>query len=315
MIHVLLPVKYYNIYILFKCYDHKYQTSISGIAARDDNLVLRWCYETSIGTNFSIILVGTLAISLIYGLISSSSCRCTSFVVALASASAFSSQILSHKSKIKVLRNSPYQGSCHLEYPQSKSLYQKNQITISTTGFQHLHCDNRMNKREIELHYLPCSICGVVVLSFHHSTKSIEASSSRIDTKWVGGMRRGSSQDATGWAAPSHCSLLHWKSVFLLRLHPRMVPTTRRSWSQMQPWSSQGSKCCTLLVKMSARVFYCLCFCLLPRCQNVLKNPRTPAKMKCCITGGSGYYLPVEEGLFWILYYIEVYTWTTIKTN
>ena len=27
-------------------------------------------------------------------------------------------------------------------------------------------------------------------------------------------------------------------------------------------------------------------------------------------------YLPIEEGLFWILCaYIEVYTWTTIKTN
>jgi hypothetical protein len=49
---------------------------------------------------------------------------------------------------------------------------------------------------------------------------------------------------------------------------------------------------------------------------NVLQNPRTPAKMKCCVTTDSGYYPPVEEGLFWILCaYIEVYTWTTIKTN
>ena len=57
---------------------------------------------------------------------------------------------------------------------------------------------------------------------------------------------------------------------------------------------------------------------LLPpaKAQNVLENPRTPSKMKCCVTGGSGYYLPVEEGMFWILCaYIEVYTWTTIKTN
>jgi hypothetical protein len=33
-------------------------------------------------------------------------------------------------------------------------------------------------------------------------------------------------------------------------------------------------------------------------------------------TAGSGYYPPVEEDMFWILCaYIEVYTWTTIKTN
>jgi hypothetical protein len=44
------------------------------------------------------------------------------------------------------------------------------------------------------------------------------------------------------------------------------------------------------------------------RRQNVLQNPRTPAKMKCCVTSGLGYYPPVE-GLFWILCaYIEVYT-------
>ena len=42
-----------------------------------------------------------------------------------------------------------------------------------------------MNKKEIELHYLPCNICGTDVLGFHHSTKSTEASSSRSDTKVV----------------------------------------------------------------------------------------------------------------------------------
>ena len=57
-------------------------------------------------------------------------------------------------------------------------------------------------------------------------------------------------------------------------------------------------------------------FCLPPRCQNVLQNPRTPSKMKCCVTADLGYYPPVEEGMFWILYaYIEVHTWITIKTN
>jgi hypothetical protein len=38
------------------------------------------------GTKSSSIFVGTLAISLIYGIISSSSCGCSSFVVTLASA-------------------------------------------------------------------------------------------------------------------------------------------------------------------------------------------------------------------------------------
>jgi hypothetical protein len=128
-------------------------------------------------------------------------------------------------------------------------------------------------------------------------------------------MLRGGSQHGTGWAAPSCCSLLRWKTVFFSWRCSRMVRTTRRSWSKIQPWSSQGSKCCTLWVKRSAQVFY-LRFWLLPRRQNVLKNPRTPAKMKCCVTSGSGYYPHVEEGLFWILCaYIEVYTWTTIKTN
>jgi hypothetical protein len=52
----------------------------------------------------------------------------------------------------------------------------KNQITISIAGFQHLYCENRMNKQEIELHYSPCSICGTDILGFHHSTKSTEMS-------------------------------------------------------------------------------------------------------------------------------------------
>jgi hypothetical protein len=82
----------------------------------------------------------------------------------------------------------------------------------------------------------------------------------------------------------------------------------------MQPWCSQGSKCCTLYEEVGLG----LLSTLLPptRRQNVLQNPQTPAKMKCCVTAGSGYYLPIEEGMFWILcVYIEVYTWTIIKTN
>jgi len=59
-----------------------------------------------------------------------------------------------------------------------------------------------MNKKEIELHYLPYNICCTDVLGFHHSTKSTEASSSRSDTKVVAGMRRGGSWHGTGWAAP-----------------------------------------------------------------------------------------------------------------
>ena len=56
--------------------------------------------------------------------------------------------------------------------------------------------------------------------------------------------------------------------------------------------------------------------CLPLRRQNVLQNPRTHAKMKWCVTGSSGYYPLVKEGLFWIICaYIEVYTWTTIKNN
>ena len=143
---------------------------------------------------------------------SSSSCRCSSFVVTLASA--FISQILLCKSKIKVLRNFPHGGWCHLKNPQSKSGFEKNQIIISIAGFQHLHCKNRMNKKEIELHYLSWCICGTDILGFHHSTKSTEASSSRSDTKVVAGMRRGGSRHGTGWAAPSRCSLLRWKPMF-----------------------------------------------------------------------------------------------------
>ena len=45
-----------------------------------------------------------------------------------------------------------------------------------------------MNKKEIELHYLPCSICGTDVLGFHHSMKSTMVSSSRSNTKVVAGM-------------------------------------------------------------------------------------------------------------------------------
>jgi hypothetical protein len=56
-----------------------------------------------------------------------------------------------------------------------------------------------MNKKEIELKYSPCSICGTDVLGFHHSTKSTKASSSHSDTKVVAGMRRGGSRHGTGW--------------------------------------------------------------------------------------------------------------------
>jgi hypothetical protein len=60
-----------------------------------------------------------------------------------------------------------------------------------------------MNKKEIELHYLPDSICGTDVLSFHHSIKFTEASSSHSDTKVVAGMRRGGSQHCRdGWPPP-----------------------------------------------------------------------------------------------------------------
>jgi hypothetical protein len=142
------------------------------------------------GTKSSIIFVGTLAISSIYGIISSSSCRCYSFVVTLASA--FSSQILLHKSKIKVLRNFPYGGSCYLKNPQSKSGYKKTNYH-KYNRILDLYCEKRMNKKEIELHYLPYSICGPDVLGFHHSMKSTEVSSSRSDTKVVAGMRRGGS--------------------------------------------------------------------------------------------------------------------------
>jgi hypothetical protein len=50
-----------------------------------------------------------------------------------------------------------------------------------------------MNKKEIELRYLPCSIYATDVLGFHHFTKSTKASSSRSDTKVVAGMHRGGS--------------------------------------------------------------------------------------------------------------------------
>ena len=69
-------------------------------------------------------------------------------------------------------------------------------------GFQHLHCENRMNKKEIKLQYLPGSICGTDVLGFHHSMKSTEASLRHSDTKVVAGMRRGGSRHGTGWTAP-----------------------------------------------------------------------------------------------------------------
>ena len=73
-----------------------------------------------------------------------------------------------------------------------------------------------------------------------------------------------------------------------------------------------------VLHTLSEEVSLGLLSMLLPpaRHQNVFENPRTPTKMKCCVTGGSGYYPPIEEGMFWILYpYIEVYAWTIIKTN
>jgi hypothetical protein len=75
------------------------------------------------GMKSSIVFVETLAISLICGIISSSSYRYSSFVLTLASA--FISQILLHKSKIKVLRNFPSGGLCHLKNPQSKSGHEK----------------------------------------------------------------------------------------------------------------------------------------------------------------------------------------------
>jgi hypothetical protein len=59
-----------------------------------------------------------------------------------------------------------------------------------------------MNKKEIKLHYLPCSICGIDVLGFYHSTKSIEASSCCSDTKVVARMCRGDSRHGRRWAAP-----------------------------------------------------------------------------------------------------------------
>ena len=55
-------------------------------------------------------------------------------------------------------------------------------------GFQHLHYENRMNKKEIELHYLPCSIYGTDILGFHRSMKSTKASSSHSDTKVAAGV-------------------------------------------------------------------------------------------------------------------------------
>ena len=60
-----------------------------------------------------------------------------------------------------------------------------------------------MNKKEIRLHYLPCSICGTDALGFHHSTKSTEASSRHNDTKVVASMRRVVLNTARdGWPPP-----------------------------------------------------------------------------------------------------------------
>jgi hypothetical protein len=61
---------------------------------------------------------------------------------------------------------------------------------------------NRINKKEIELHYLPYNIYGTNVLGFHRSMKFTETSLSRSDTKVVAGMRRGGSRHDMGWAAP-----------------------------------------------------------------------------------------------------------------
>ena len=92
-------------------------------------------------------------------------------------------------------------GDCTTHRTHNLSGTAEKQITISTLGFQHLHCKNRMNKKEIELH-LPCSICGTDILGFDHSMKSTKESSNHSDTKVVVGMRRGGSRHGTGWAAP-----------------------------------------------------------------------------------------------------------------
>ena len=41
-----------------------------------------------------------------------------------------------------------------------------------------------MNKKEIELHYLPYNICGTDVLGFHHSTKSTRHLQATATQKW-----------------------------------------------------------------------------------------------------------------------------------
>jgi hypothetical protein len=65
-----------------------------------------------------------------------------------------------------------------------------------------------MNKKEIELYYLPYNIYGTDVLGFHHSTKYTGVSSSHNNTKVVAGMHRGGSQHGMGWVAASCYSLL-----------------------------------------------------------------------------------------------------------
>jgi hypothetical protein len=59
-----------------------------------------------------------------------------------------------------------------------------------------------MNKKEIELHYLPYNICGINILGSHHSMKSIEASSSHSNTKMVAGMHRVVLDTARGGQSP-----------------------------------------------------------------------------------------------------------------
>jgi len=48
-----------------------------------------------------------------------------------------------------------------------------------------LHCENRINKEEIELHYLPYNICGTDILGFHHSTKSTSLQAAVTQMWWL----------------------------------------------------------------------------------------------------------------------------------
>ena len=90
-------------------------------------------------------------------------------------------------------------------------------VVLLSTGFRSLSLCFTKKRQSLE------------VLGLDHSMKSADASSSRSDTKVVSSMRKG--VYGMGWAAPSCCSLLRWKSVFFLLRRPGMVPTTARSWS------------------------------------------------------------------------------------